>query len=163
MLNSTSNLLFFSHSPCDLNNQSTFSSFHTRLCLLCHIAGHGGGYYLPRAQRKPSRALQRKVFPWLEYWEIRLNERAKRRNFKEGGLDEDDIAAQGFISLLKELRIIFLHDSAVLRKEYPSLPFFSDPLFSPKYCEFAVEVQHSMVNTDVPRSVLFERLVPELR
>lgn len=125
--------------------------------------GTGSGYYLPRAQQKPSLALQQEVFPWVEAAELRIARRGKRKAYSDGGLDEDDFAAQGFIELLKTLRIVLLQDLAVLRGRFPDLLLFQHPLFSSAgYLEFAASVQHGLLNSDEPREVLLERLVPKL-
>jgi hypothetical protein len=46
---------------------------------------------------------------------MRFEARSRRKSYVEGGLDEDDKAGQGFIKLLKYLRVVLLQDLAVLQ------------------------------------------------
>ena len=86
-------------------------------------------YYLPRAAHKPPQQLQKQLWPWIEEWEPRFAARACREGWAEGGLDKDDLAADGFIKLLQHLRKVLLQDLAVLQPRYPSLPFFAHAPF----------------------------------
>jgi len=86
--------------------------------LLRHLSGFPlapGSYHLPRAAHDPPFVLQKCVWPWLESWEERFHSRNRRKNFQEGGLDQDDLAGQGFIKLLRHLRTVLLQDLAVLQ------------------------------------------------
>jgi hypothetical protein len=74
-----------------------------------------GGYFLPRAGVDPPQSLKRLIFPWIEHWEVRFQNRAAGKKWKDGGLNEDDIAGQQFLKLLKQLRVILLQDLAVLQ------------------------------------------------
>ena len=55
-------------------------------------------YYLPRAKEEPSDALASRVWPQLDGWLQRF----------EDGANEPDLAGQGFLKLLKRLRIVVL-------------------------------------------------------
>jgi Centromere DNA-binding protein complex CBF3 subunit, domain 2 len=81
-----------------------------------------GGYFLPRAGVEPPQSLKRLIFPWLEDWEVRFKNRAAGKRWKDGGLDEDDIAGQQFLKLLKQLRIVLLQDLAVLQPSKCLIP-----------------------------------------
>ena len=74
-----------------------------------------GAYYLPRAAHTPPTELLSLVWPWIEAWEVRFEARSRQKSYAEGGLDEDDRAGQGFIKLLKYLRVVLLQDLAVLQ------------------------------------------------
>src|ERR1700721_467182 len=91
---------------------------------------HEGGFFLPRAQVAPPPELLQKIWPWVEEWKERFRKRSSRKTWEEGGLDEDDIAGQGFLALLCHLRVVLLQDLAVLQPEYPNLPFFQHEIFS---------------------------------
>ncbi|KAM4064617.1 centromere DNA-binding protein complex CBF3 subunit, domain 2 domain-containing protein [Hirsutella rhossiliensis] len=79
-------------------------------------------------------------------WEPRFEARARRQCWAEGGLDDDDLAADGFLKLMRRLRIVLLQDLAVLQLRYPSLPFFAYAPFSgPEWDEFAVAVRSTAV------------------
>jgi hypothetical protein len=124
-----------------------------------------GSYHLPRAAYLPPIPLQRQVWPWLEHWEARFQKRAQRKRWREGGLDADDVAGDGFIQLLKHLRVVLLQDLAMLQPELPGLPHFSQPLFAhTDWAAFALHMQHSVAAREVEgaRSQLLQQAVPEL-
>ncbi|KAG6997435.1 hypothetical protein FocnCong_v013424 [Fusarium oxysporum f. sp. conglutinans] len=82
-------------------------------------------YFLARAAHEPPYVLQKQLWPWIEEWEPRFEARARRQCWAEGGLDDDDLAADGFLKLMRRLRIVLLQDLAVLQPRYPLLPFFA--------------------------------------
>jgi hypothetical protein len=88
------------------------------------FSGSTGDYFLPRAAHEPPLLLQKQLWPWIEEWELRFEARASRKSWAQGGLDEDDLAADGFVKLMRRLRTVLLQDLAVLQPRYPSLPFF---------------------------------------
>ena len=94
------------------------------------FSASSGDYFLARTAHEPPPCLQKQLWPWIEEWESRCEARARRRRWVQGGLDEDDLAADGFLKLLRRLRAILLQDLAVLQPRYPSLPFFAYPPFS---------------------------------
>jgi hypothetical protein len=65
----------------------------------------------------PPPELLQKIWPWVQEWEERFCKRSSRKTWEEGGLDEDDVAGQGFLALLRHLRV-------VLQPDYADLPFF---------------------------------------
>ena len=67
-----------------------------------------GDYFLPRAVTEPPAALRRQLWPWIEEWEPRFEARARRRQWAQGGLDEDDLAGDGFLELLRRLHVVLL-------------------------------------------------------
>jgi centromere DNA-binding complex CBF3 subunit-like protein len=65
-------------------------------------ASHGD-YFLGRAQLSPPKSLLLQIWPWIEGWQGRFKARAQKKSWAEGGLDNDDMAAEGFLSLLAHL------------------------------------------------------------
>ncbi|KNB04687.1 hypothetical protein FOXG_06734 [Fusarium oxysporum f. sp. lycopersici 4287] len=109
------------------------------------------------------RQFMRILWPWIEEWEPRFEARARRQCWAEGGLDDDDLAADGFLKLMRRLRIVLLQDLAVLQPRYPSLPFFAyAPFNGPEWDEFAVAVRSDAVGATEPLSLLVQRALPEL-
>ena len=76
-------------------------------------------------------------------------------------MNEPDLAGQGFLKLLKRLRIVVLQDSVLLRRRYPSHPIWQDPLFAaPEYHEFAERVEIALADGEEPHLSLVERAYP---
>jgi hypothetical protein len=95
---------------------SMVQSYLTGLPLqfLRSMAGFGtkpGKFSLPRANFAPPLSLQRQVFPWLESWEVRVILSKQGKPWGDGGLDQEDLALEGFIKLLKYLRVVLLQDT----------------------------------------------------
>jgi hypothetical protein len=122
-----------------------------------------GDYYLARAAHEPPYTLQKQLWPWIEEWEPRFEARARRQNWAQGGLDEDDLAGDGFLKLMRRLRIVLLQDLAVLQPRYPGLPFFAHaPFYGPDWDEYALLVQADATGASEPQSLLLQRALPEL-
>jgi hypothetical protein len=122
-----------------------------------------GDYFLPRAVSEPPAALQRQLWPWIEEWEPRFEARARGCRWAQGGLDDDDLAGDGFLKLMRRLRIVLLQDLAVLQPRFPSLPFFIyAPFHGQEWEDFARTVQASVADTTEPPSLLLQRALPEL-
>jgi hypothetical protein len=127
------------------------------------FSASAGGYFLARAAHEPPYALQKQLWPWIEEWEPRFEARARRCSWAEGGLDEDDLAADGFVKLMRRLRTVLLQDLAVLQPHYPSLPFFAHaPFYGPAWDEFALAAQADAAGAAEPQSLLLQRALPEL-
>ncbi|RKK58144.1 hypothetical protein BFJ69_g17421, partial [Fusarium oxysporum] len=117
-----------------------------------------GDYFLARAANEPPYVLQKQLWPWIEEWEPRFEARARRQCWAEGGLDDDDLAADGFLKLMRRLRIVLLQDLAVLQPRYPSLPFFAyAPFNGSEWDEFAVAVRSDAAGATEPLSLLVQR------
>jgi hypothetical protein len=131
--------------------------------IVAGFSANAGDYFLPRADTVDVPILlQQQIWPWLEEWEARFEARAKKKRWAEGGLDSDDLAADGFVKLLRHLRLVLLQDLAILQPRFPSLPFFSHPPFyGPLWDRYAVAVQ---ANTTVgePRNLLLHQALPEI-
>jgi hypothetical protein len=122
----------------------------------------GGEYFLGRAAESPPQQLQLLIWPWIEAWEARFRRRAGHNNWAAGGLDNTDTAEQGFLQLLRHLRIVLLQDLAVLQPQYLELPLFRHPVFQhPEWAPFAHSVRICAA-ADVPQSLLLRRAVPEV-
>lgn len=94
------------------------------LKFLRSMAGFGtkaGKFCLGRANYTPPPGLQQQVFPWVEYWEARVCCFRQRKGWSDGGLDEEDLALEGFLRLMKYLRVVLLQDMAVLQAGKPLL------------------------------------------
>jgi hypothetical protein len=121
-----------------------------------------GDYFLARAAHEPPAILEQQLWPWIEEWEPRFEARARRLSWAQGGLDEDDLAADGFLKLMRRLRTVLLQDLAVLQPRYPSLPFYSyAPFRGPDWDAFALLVQADGP-ASAPQSLLLQRALPEL-
>jgi Centromere DNA-binding protein complex CBF3 subunit, domain 2 len=103
----------------------------------------GKGYFLPRAREVPGEGLCSKIWPevdvWLERMEAFHPDRADNEVFWA------DLAGWGFLRLLRELRVILLQDSVMLRQEFPMHGLWKDSLFrSEEYRKFAERVEGTL-------------------
>lgn len=131
--------------------------------IVAGFSGTAGDYFLTRAVHEPPVALQRQLWPWIEAWEQRFEARARRKRWSEGGLDDDDLAGDGFLKLLRRLRVVLLQDLAALQPQFPTLPFFSyAPFCGSDWAAFAKSVQASVDDAEEPASLLVKRVLPEL-
>lgn len=122
-----------------------------------------GDYFLARAAHWPPYDLQKQLWPWVEEWELRFEARAQRRTWVQGGLDEDDLAADGFLKLVRHLRVVLLQDLALLQARYPGLPFYNyPPFYGPAWDEYALRVRADAEDASEPASLLLQRALPEL-
>jgi len=133
------------------------------LRIVAGFTASAGDYFLARAAHEPPYLLQKQLWPWVEEWEPRFEARARRCTWAQGGLDEDDLAADGFLKLLRHLRVVLLQDMAVLQPRYPGLPFFAHAPFStPEWRDYALLVQADATGASEPLSLLVQRALPEL-
>jgi len=131
--------------------------------IVAGFSGTAGDYFLTRAVHEPPAALQRQLWPWIEAWEQRFEACARRQRWSEGGLDDSDLAGDGFLKLLRRLRVVLLQDLAALQPQFPTLPFFSyAPFHGPDWAVFAKSVQASVDDAEEPASLLVKRVLPEL-
>jgi hypothetical protein len=80
-----------------------------------------------------------------------------------GGLDEDDVAGQGFLALLRHLRVVLLQDLAVLQPDYADLPFFQHEVFRmPGWIPYSEVVRATVLDPEYSRSLLLEQVLPEV-
>ncbi|KAK4217014.1 hypothetical protein QBC37DRAFT_415804 [Rhypophila decipiens] len=131
--------------------------------IVAGFSGTAGDYFLTRAVHEPPDTLQKQLWPWIEAWEQRFEARARRKRWIEGGLDNDDLAGDGFLKLLRHLRVVLLQDLAALQPQFPKLPFFSyAPFRGPDWAAFATSVQARIDDPEEPASLLVKRVLPEL-
>ena len=122
-----------------------------------------GTYYLRRAGVKPPESLRLQIFPDVDGWLARFGERfgPRRANWNQGGVDEDDMAGQGFLRLLDQLRNVILQDAAILQNECPKSPFFIHPLFdTAEWRRFADLVLEAEREEETPMSLQIQSIVP---
>src|SRR5271156_6636686 len=81
----------------------------------------------------------------------------------EDEADRRDLAAQGFLRLLKQLRIILLQDSVIMRQEFPTHPIWTDPVFRrDDYQAFAKDVELSLLDVEEPEEVQIRKTLPAI-
>ena len=98
------------------NTDSLTNAYLTHLPLkfVRGIAGFGqkgGSYYLPRAKILPPDSLVHSLWPWVDAWLAWFaggDLPAMGRKVDVSYEDQNDLAGQGFLRLLKELRTRFL-------------------------------------------------------
>ena len=108
-----------------------------------------GNFYLPWAKTLRPRSLEQAVWPFVNEWLVWFDSYA---NSNDGAgadahvkneshvhayenkdeADRRDLAAQGFLRLLKQLRII-LQDLVIMRQEFPAHSIWTDPVFGRDY------------------------------
>ena len=116
----------------------------------------GGQFFLERAVVTPSESLQQKVFPSVEHWLSRVQ-------------DDDDndcpqtICAQGFLNLIKELRVVFLQDVVMLR-DLPHLStskLFNHALFEdPEFLQFEQQLLTASRTESNPQQTHLHQVAP---
>jgi hypothetical protein len=84
-----------------------------------------GNFYLPRAKTLPLQSLEQAVWPFVNEWLAWFDADANGANDddndnddhikSEDEADQQNLAAQGFLRLLKQLRIILLQDLVIMR------------------------------------------------
>ncbi len=79
------------------------------------------------------------------------------------GEDRFDMTAQGFLRLLKELRIVILQDSIIYRREFPAHSLWKDSLFvRDDYLTFANEVELSLLNVEESDELRIRSVVSDI-
>ncbi|KAG1560209.1 hypothetical protein G6F49_002912 [Rhizopus delemar] len=120
------------------------------------LAGFGkvkGNFYLPRANLDPCVELQKKVFPLVDEWLDKLDANAIEYN----------VAARGFLILMKQLRITFLQDSVLIMKDFPAHPVFKHELFSdPLFVTFKSNLEELLLSDSTPQEITLLRAMPAL-
>jgi Centromere DNA-binding protein complex CBF3 subunit, domain 2/Transcriptional activator of glycolytic enzymes len=136
-----------------------------------HLAGHGsmegistsimlilkniiGNYYLDRECLIPPEQLQRQIFPRLEETEAMNNAKSER---------DQDIAVRCFMNLLRWLRVVLLQDTVFLRRKFPTLKIWLEPVFNNSTFEmFARELLHESEHGETPQYMRISRAMPDL-
>jgi hypothetical protein len=110
-----------------------------------------GNFYLPRARVSPLRSLEQAIWLFVDKWlawfddsDVGAAEEVdgkpessyaspyaphdrEKETVAEAEADRHDFAAQGFLRLLQQLRVMLLQDSVIMRREFPVHPLWSDP------------------------------------
>ena len=125
-----------------------------KVCLSINHSHKIGNYYLDRECLIPPEELQRMIFPRLEETEAMNNARPER---------DQDIAVRCFMNLLRWLRIVLLQDAVFLRRKYPALKIWLEPVFNNAMFEnFARELLHETEHGETPQYVRVSRAMPDL-
>jgi hypothetical protein len=91
-----------------------------------------------------------------------ISRQAVRRK-TEAEADRHDLAAQAFLRLLKQLRVILLQDSVIMRREFPAHPLRTDPVFARvDYRTFAEDVELSLLAFEEPEEVRIRKTLPAI-
>jgi hypothetical protein len=93
------------------------------------FSAKAGDSFIAHAAHEPPYVLQKQLWPWIEEWEPRFEARARRKRWAQGGLDEDGLAADGFLKLMRRLRVVLLQDLAVLQPVFPRFLSLLTPFF----------------------------------
>jgi Centromere DNA-binding protein complex CBF3 subunit, domain 2 len=134
-----------------------------------------GDYYLPRAKILPPQSLVRSLWPWVDQWlawfaQGQGNDAPSSYEslpsldpLPSAEEDRKDLAAQGFLQLLVELRTILLQDSVLFRRHFPAHPLWNDPLFVREdYLTFAQDVEASLIDVEEPEELRLRQIVPDI-
>jgi len=110
-----------------------------------------GCFFLKRASIDPAEPLQQQLFPQID----------SLLHYHEG--KDGNIAAIGFLRLLKCLRIIFLQDSVVLKSTFPNHPIWRHEIFeSDSYKIFHDSLTSSINTTEDPSIDKLKQIAPAL-
>jgi hypothetical protein len=133
-----------------------------------------GNIYLPRAKTLPPQLLEQAVWPFVDEWLTWFDA------YANGGDGDDDDHVKmslifawqsqgrggqsrsrrpGVLCLLKQLRIILLQDSVIMRRGFPIHPTWTDPVFRrDDYQAFAKDVEPEEVKIRKTLPAIAERL-----
>lgn len=123
----------------------------------------GGQYFVRRGDVSVPRSLQRMVWKDLDDWKDRFqrHNEGSASSYRTGGVDESDMAAQGFVKLLLQIRDVFLQDSAIIIRKHPDHIMWTHPVFQhPDWAPFASLVQLAEANIEEPRDVQLQKAIP---
>jgi len=141
--------------------------------------GDHKNYYLPRAAINPPESLVRALWPWVDAWLVWFQqEDACTKDMDpildlpplpplvQAGkqhVDTNDLAAQGFLKLLQQLRTVLLQDAVFLQIEMPSHSMWKHPLFQRSdFKQFAQELLQSVCTTETPYEIQLQQSVPAI-
>jgi hypothetical protein len=136
-------------------------------------------YYLPRATISPPESLVRALWPWIDAWLIWFQQEDACTEdidpilnlpplppLVQAGIqqvDTNDLAAQGFLKLLQQLRTVILQDAVFLQIEVPSHSMWKHPLFQRSdYKQFAQELLQSVHTIETPYEIQLQQSMPAI-
>lgn len=71
------------------------------------------------------------------------------------------MAAQGFLQLLNQLRIILLQDSVLLQAQFPRHSMWDDPIFAREdYSALAEQIRQSLLCAETPQEIQLRETLP---
>jgi hypothetical protein len=115
-----------------------------------------GSYWLAREQHLPQQDLLLSIFPNIEHVELSLTETASRTG-------STDLAAFGFIRLLKFLRVVLLQDSVELMSKYPNNIVFKHAIFlSQSFTDFSTAHTSITASTEDPTALSLKLALPQM-
>ncbi|KAI9278958.1 hypothetical protein BDA99DRAFT_531686 [Phascolomyces articulosus] len=121
---------------------------------LAGFTAEASQFYLSHVAVIPPPELRRKVFNWIDAWRQRLD---------NGDVEQSSFAADGFLKLLEQLRVVLLQDSVLMRERFPYHCLWQDSLFQDElYLEFECELNPALENEVEPADLLLQRAVPVL-
>lgn len=125
----------------------------------------GGQFFVKQAEVPVPETLQRMVWPAIDDWTERFHMACAAGQdgllYKDGGVDNMNLAAQGFLALMTELRSIFLQDAAILFKRSPSHILWSHPVFRhADWPAFAQKVCHAEEVKEEPMDLQIQKILP---
>ncbi|KAL9932371.1 hypothetical protein V8E36_008850 [Tilletia maclaganii] len=105
-------------------------------------------------QRRAPLSLQQQIFPGID---------DTLRQIEDGKDCERDLAAQGFLRLLRYLRRVLLQDAVALRRTHLHLPLFGHPLFrSAEFLAFEAQLKPALDAPEKPVSIAIAEALPEI-
>ncbi|KAG1057000.1 hypothetical protein G6F43_001132 [Rhizopus delemar] len=115
------------------------------------------GAYVIDVPREAMRSLagfgKKKVFPLVDKWLDKL----------DANVIEYNVAARGFLTLMKQLRIIFLQDSVFIMKGFPAHAVFKHEIFSdPLFVIFKSNLEDLLLSDSTPQEITLLRAMPAL-
>lgn len=114
-----------------------------------------GAYHLARGSVRPPDSLVLQIFPQVEEWAVRF----------EFGTDGcvPSAAAGGFLTPLRELRVVILQDSVFLRDIWPTLAAWKHPVFSTvEYATFASQLKEASKSERMTLENRLEHAYPDM-
>ncbi|KAK4700175.1 hypothetical protein P7C70_g6078, partial [Phenoliferia sp. Uapishka_3] len=120
---------------------------------LAQFSSTGGDFYLERDIKVPDQLLAL-VFPQADVWIERQ---------KTGDRCTPNIAANGFLLLLRELRTVLIQDMVQLRKIHPTFFLFNHPLFSsPAFLQYEQHALRTISTKEDPADMRLRQAMPVL-
>ena len=124
-------------------------------------AGH---YFLKRAQIVVPDSLRQLIWPTLDDWRQRYRLHAESGyslSYNDEGVDEPSMAADGFLTMMIELRDVLLQDAALLIQMHSHSSLFHHRVFKhPAWASFALAVQTAESRMEEPVDIQLQKIVP---
>ncbi|KAG2216357.1 hypothetical protein INT45_001609 [Circinella minor] len=145
------------HGCCNMQSMERHYLMKLSRASICAVNGFPTGkgrYWLRHALVQPEESLQRKIFPEVDNWLSKVESENDA---------ERSISAQGFLRLMKTMRVVILQDAAVLREQHPTHPMFNHPIFQGQdFLSFAAASAHAVRTTPTPSHIQIQDVIPEV-